>query len=293
MKMIVGIAFAAAATQAGASAPPPADSEAIVIQGTRPSAHQVRDFVRALTAVPSDGQIGRFHAAVCPVAMGLPQVQNDRIAERMRAVAFAAKMKVAPAKCTPNAFVIVAPHKAAAIKELEKRFPAYLSQMTARQVRELTDSPEPAAAWQVKGLLTADGLEAAQAAGHDYYTVRSADSPSHIKADSKPTFTVSVVVIDVDAAKGLTLIQLADYAALRTFADIAPARVTGLGVPTILGALTAPVDKAIPVTLTYWDLGFLKSLYTTDNSYLANYQRSDMEQVLSKTVETSDNEPSK
>ena len=275
------------------SPPSQPSDDAIVIQGTRPSDHQVRDFVRALTAVPSYGQISRFHAAVCPVAMGLPQVQNDGIAERMRAVAAAAKIKVAPAKCTPNAFVIVAPDKAAAIKELEKRFPAYLSQMSARQVRDLTDSPEPAAAWQVKGLLTSDGLEAAKASGHDYYTVKSADNPSHIKANSKPTFTASVVVIDVDAAKGLTLTQLADYAALRTFADIAPARVTGLGVPTILGALTASQDKPIPVTLTYWDLGFLKSLYSTDNSYLATYQRGDMEQVLSKTVETSDNDPKK
>ena len=56
---------------------------------------------------------------------------------------------------------------------------------------------------------------------------------------------------------------------------------------------TAPADKAVPVTLTYWDLGFLKSLYSTDNSYLASYQRGDMEQVLSKTVETSDQEPKK
>lgn len=276
------------------AAPPKQQSDdAIVIQGTRPSDHQVRDFVKALTSVPSYGQIGRFHAAVCPVAMGLPQVQNDQIADRMRRVAAAATIKVAPAKCTPNAFVIVAPDKAAAITELQKRFPAYLSQMTARQVRELADSPEPAAAWQVKGLLTADGLEAAKATGHDYYTVKSADNPSHIKASSKPTFNASVVVIDVKAAAGLTLTQLADYAAMRTFADIAPARVKAVGVPTILGALGSPEDKLVPVTLTYWDLGFLKSLYSTDNSYLATYQRGDMEHVLTKVVETSDSDPKK
>ena len=109
-------------------------------------------------------------------------------------------------------------------------------------------------------LLTADGLEAAKGRGHDYYTVKSADNPSHIKATSKPTFNASVVVIDVKAAAGLTLTQLADYAAMRTFADIAPARVKAVGVPTILEALGAPADKPQPVTLTYWDLGFLKSL---------------------------------
>jgi len=289
MIMILAAMIAGAAAEARAAPAP--DDDAIVIQGTRPSEHQVRDFIRALTSVPSFGQIGRFHDAVCPVAMGLPQSQNEQIAQRMRQVAAVAKIKVAPAKCTPNAFVIVAPDKAAAIRDLEKRFPVCLSQMTARQVRELTASPEPAAAWQVKRLLTSDGLEATKAAGHDYYTVKSADNPSHIKANSKPTFTASVVVIDVKAAAGLTPIQLADYAAMRTFADMAPARVKAVDVPTILGAVGAPDDKPVPVTLTYWDLGFLKSLYSTDNSYLANYQRGDMEQVLSNTVESSDNEP--
>jgi hypothetical protein len=163
--------------------------------------------------------------------------------------------------------------------------------MSARQVRDLEDSPEPAAAWQVKGLLTADGLEAAKVAGHDSYTIKSADNPSRIKANSKPTFTAAVVVIDVKAAAGLTPTQLADYAAMRTFADVAPARLTRVGVPTILGAVGAPDNRPVPVTLTYWDLGFLKSLYATDNSYLAGYQRGDMEQVLSKTVETSDKDP--
>ena len=290
MKTILGIMLAAAATQAGASVPAP-DSEAIVIQGTRPADSQVRDFVRALTAVSSYGQISRFHAAVCPVAMGLPQVQNDGIAQRMRQVAAAAKIKVGAANCTPNAFVIIAPDKGMAIKDLARRFPIYLSQMTARQIRDLEESPEPAAAWQVKSLLMADGQPATKASGADYYTVKGAENPSRIKSASKPTFSASVVVIDVKAAAGLTLIQLADYAAMRTFADVTPARVKAIGVPTILGAVGASDNHPVPVTLTYWDLGFLKSLYATDNSYLATYQRGDMEQVLSMTVESADDDP--
>jgi len=101
--MILAAMIAGAAAEARAAPAP--DDEAIVIQGTRPSEHQVRDFIRALTSVPSFGQIGRFHDAVCPVAMGLPQSQNEQIAQRMRQVAAVAKIKVAPAKCTPNAFV--------------------------------------------------------------------------------------------------------------------------------------------------------------------------------------------
>jgi hypothetical protein len=277
--VILGLALAVGTIAVLPAPPPEAD---IVVEGVRPSPHQLRDFVRALTDVPSYGQIGRFHSPVCPVAMGLAEVQNARIVERIRQVATAAKIPVAPAKCTPNAFLIVAPDKADAIRELNHRFPVYFSAMSDREVRKLAEAPEPAAAWQVMSLLTADGLEAAKAVGADYYTVRAANTPSRIKAASKPTFKASVVVVDVKSAAGLTLTQLADYAALRTFADVDPSRIIKVGVPTILGVLGAPDDRPLPVTLTYWDLGFLKSLYATDNSYLATYQRGDMERIVKK-----------
>jgi len=282
MLMIASLAVAVAAIEVPPASP---HEQAIVIEGVRPSEHQLRDFVRALTNVPSYGQIGRFHAPVCPVAMGLAPVQNARIAERLRAVAAAAKIPVAPAKCVPNAFVIIAPDKADAIRELNRRFPVYFSAMSEREIRRLAEAPEPAAAWQVMSLLTADGLDAVKSSSADYYTVRAANTPSRIKAASKPTFKAAVVVIDVKSAGGLTLTQLADYAAMRTLADLDPARIVKTGVPSILGVLNAPDNKPLPVTLTYWDLGFLKSLYTTDNSYLATYQRGDMERVVKKEAE--------
>jgi len=280
--VILGLTLALATM---AAPPPPSPEADIVVEGVRPSPHQLRDFVRALTDAPSYGQIGRFHSPVCPAAMGLSETQNIRIAERIRQVAAAAKIPVAPAKCIPNAFLIVAPDKAEAIRELNRRFPAYFSAMTDREIRNLANSSEPAAAWQVTGLLNADGLEAVKAAGAGYYTVRAANTPSRIKSASKPTFKASVVVVDVKSAAGLTLTQLADYAALRTFADIDPARITKVGVPTILGVLGAPDDKPLPVTLTSWDLGFLKSLYATDNGYLATYQRGDMERIVKKEAD--------
>jgi hypothetical protein len=276
MALLASLALALAVAQADSP------SEAIVIQGTRPSRQQVRDFVRALTDVPSYGQIGRFHSRVCPAAMGLASIQNQRLVARMRQVGAAAGVPLAPEHCSANAFVIVAPDRGAAITELNRRFPAYFSQMSARQVRELAATNEPATAWQVIGLLSADGEAVPKAMGADYYTVRSVNTPSRIRAASKPTFTVSIVVIDVKAAAGLTLTQLADYGAMRTFADIDPDRVVRVGVPTILGVLGQPDDRPLPVTLTHWDLGFLKSLYATDNAYFAGHQRGDIEQIVKK-----------
>ena len=279
------LALAAALLQPVTAPAQPVPEADIIVQGVRPSPHQLRDFVRALTQVPSYGQIGRFHDKVCPVAMGLGDSQNARITARMRQVATAAQIPLGGTGCIPNAFVIVAPDKAAAIRDLNRRFPVYFTAMSDREIRDLARSPEPVAAWQILGLLTADGEEAAKTIGADYYTVRSVNTPSRIRAASKPTFRATVVVIDVKAATGLTVTQLADYAAMRTFADIEPARIAKVGVPSILSAVGAPDSKPVPVTLTHWDLAFLTSLYATDNSYLATYQRGDMEQVIKRNVE--------
>lgn len=288
--MLISIALALAA-QAAAATPPdaPEPPSEIVVQGTRVGKKQIRDFVKAVTTMPSTGQIARFHAPACPVVMGLPPVQNAAIADRMRRVAAAAKVGVAPAGCTPNAFVIVAADKKAAIAELERRFPSYFSGMSDGQVHELESDGAPAVAWQVRSRLSADGEFLEKPIG-GFYVVRGTHNPSRLRSSSVPTFLASLVVIDLKAAGGLTVTQLADYAAMRTFAATDPGRVLQTGAPTILGVLGQPDDKPLPITLTYWDLGLLKALYSTDNAYYVGYQRGDIEHVMKQELERSGND---
>jgi hypothetical protein len=282
--------MAAPAAPAQVAAPPlqpSQDQEQIIVQGVRVNKQQVRDFIRAVTEAPYEGQLGRFHAAACPVAMGLTDVQNARIAVRMRQVASAAGIRVASASCAPNIFVIVAADKRAALDELDRRFPMYFNGMSSKAVNALKASTAPAVAWQVSSRLSADGLPLEKPLGADYYRVSGTENPSRIRSATEPTFLASVVVIDLKAAGGLTTTELADYAAMRTFAATDPERITKTGAPTILGVLAQPDDKLLPVTLTYWDLAFLKSLYATDNAYYARYQRGDMERVIQEELQRS------
>ena len=275
---------------ASASVPapaPPASSEEIVVQGMRVNKQKVREFIRAVTEAPYEGQLGRFHAAACPVAMGLSDIQNARVAGRMRQVAQAAGIRVAPLHCKPNIFVIVTADRRAALDELDRRFPMYFNGMNSREVAALKASTAPAVAWQVSSRLSADGQPLEKPLGVDYYRVSGTDNPSRIRSVTEPTFLVSVVAIDLKAAGGLTTTELADYATMRTFASTDPERIVRTGAPTILGVLAQPDDKPLPVTLTYWDLAFLKSLYATDNAYYARYQRSDMERVIQEELERS------
>jgi hypothetical protein len=69
------------------------------------------------------------------------------------------------------------------------------------------------------------------------------------------------VIVDASHLKGVTLGQLADYAALVGLAEIKPADSLA-DAPTILQLFNGP-PQAVPAGMTDWDRAFLKSLYTT------------------------------
>ncbi len=283
--LFLALSAAATAVQSPSSTPAaPADDRDIIVRGERIKHEQITGFIKALSNVPGAGQIGRFHAAVCPAAVGLPKNQADAIAERMRRVAAAAEIRTYDGKCTPNVFLIAVPNKADAIRKLARQFPAYFGDMTLRQIDKLADDPRPAVAWQVENRLGADGEELEKPMGTGYYVVKGTGSGSRIRAGSVPNFIASIVMVDLKAIGGLTVTQVADYAAMRAFAETDPARASQAGAPTILTILDASDDQQVPVTLTAWDLGYLKSLYTTSNDYYASYHRGEMAHVLKQEL---------
>ena len=62
------------------------------------------------------------------------------------------------------------------------------------------------------------------------------------------------------------------------------ARAAGVVAPSILTILDKAPNQLVPVTLTSWDLAFLKSLYATSNAYYAGYQRGDMAKVVKQEL---------
>ena len=90
---------------------------------------------------------------------------------------------------------------------------------------------------------------------------------------------------------GLTPTQLADYAAMRSFVRTDPAKLAGSPAPSILKIIDAPADAAVPVTLTQWDLSFLKGVYaSTANAYSAS-QRSEIRRSMGRDLGAGDAQP--
>ncbi len=279
--LAVLLAAAPDTPQSAASVP---QSEEIVVEGVRVKRERIRDFIKALDDVPSFGQIGRFHAPVCPAVMGLPEAQSQMVAERMKRVAQAAGIRTAEGNCAPNVVLIASIDKASTIEALYRSYPAYFSGMAGKEVRQLAATKDPSVAWQIKGLLSADGTVLKKLPLGGPYINEGTNSGSRVRAGTMPQFVASMVMVERGALTGLSVTQVADFAAMRAFADTDPRRAAETGAPTILTILDKRDDQLVPVTLTHWDLGYLKSLYATSNAYYANYHRGDMEHELVKEL---------
>ena len=276
-----------AATAVAQQPAPPADdgsSGEIVVQGARNLDKQVSAFVNALADAPVKGQLGRFEFTVCPGAVGLDELQNVAVARRMRRIAEAIGLRVGPIGCTPNALLMVTGNKRELIETLYKRRPGYFQGVGRDNVNALARSEARAAAWQVEGRVDADGVEVPRDKIGGQYIVERTDAPSRLSNASRPHFIASVVVVEADALAGLSITQVADYAAMRSFARTDPARLKGSPVSSILKVLDAPMGSAVPITMTEWDFAFLKALYGSNANRFAFQQRNEMKHLLQEEL---------
>jgi hypothetical protein len=280
------IVSAASLAPAASDAQTPTPAEAgpeIVITGTRDMEGEVRSFVGALTEA-TEGQLARFESAICPAAVGLSPRQALAVAARIRRVAEAAGMDVGKASCRPNVLLIVSADKRVFIEALLKRHPEYFGELSSRAVRRLARAPGPAAAWHLEGpKLDADGMELVEGSDGAAFN-RTTNPASRITEVARPQFGAAAVVMEQKALNGLTVVQLGDYAAMRAFARSDPSKLPGTA-PTILRALDTPMGEEVPLTLTTWDLAFLRSLTAAPNNLPAALQRSSIRRGVAKQLD--------
>ena len=263
-----------------------ADDSEIVVEGRKERQSQIQRFVGALTETHFRGQIARFEWEVCPVALGMPENQVRRFEERIRQVGRAAGVPIAEPGCDANAIVIVTPEKRATMRMLKREYPELFRTELRERIRP--DFDAPVSAWQVQGRLTRDGLAVGvvDSAMGTYYQSEVTDSSSRLTPATRPHFKASVLVVDLAALRGLTLTQFADYAAMRLYAHTQPSRLDRTTVPTILNIVDAPMGAEVPLTLTQWDLGFLRALYGSAENRYAEQQRREMRRRLEADLDS-------
>ena len=240
-------------------------SDEILVTGQRLSPESARRYVNQITR-PIDGQLPTFRNPVCPAVIGLPAEQGGIVVERVRKVAKHVKMPVAPAGCAANLRVIVVEDAQTFVSELKRQKPEFFGGMDIRDIERLLADQRPALAWISTQVQNEDGqVFADNASGRSSFDrtpknrVSSADpngedalgsaedmgragsgasgmrtkSASIIKSTTQQAIVDSYVVIDTAAAKGKSLMQLADYVTMRALGGAQPPA-SDVAVETIL-----------------------------------------------------------
>lgn len=284
------IAFAAAIGSASAAAQPPAlppagTQDEIVVTGSRDRRDPVASFVETAT-VETGGQIARFAEPICPASLGLPAAHGRTVEARIRAVADYLGLSPGGEGCRPNIVVIVAERGEDFVSRLSRERADLFGMLRPAEVRAVLRLDGPVRAWQAIELRGADGrpMQSAEV-GKERRTVAMITGvmPSLTSLSTRQDLSLSFIVFDLEALEGLTLLQIADHAAMRAFA-----RTDGAGLPQRRSILTIFADReagAEPVPeLTNWDAAYLRALYRTSNEVTAHQQRSSMLRAMRREL---------
>lgn len=213
----------------------------------------IQRFVSEITA-PKVGQIARFHEPLCPQVVGIARDYGDLI--RRRIIEIARKLGIAvdqSARCVTNLAVVITPDVAGFVHDARKSGSGWFAGMEPADVDRLESSTAPVRVWSATSLRNESGRQVGSAGSLFTHTASLIDEVTTQYLDA------SFVVIDREATYGLTLRQLADYAAMRGLAQTqVPTAASGM--TTILG-LFETTGKRHPPEMTRTDLAYLQALY--------------------------------
>lgn len=257
----------------------PGEARPIVVDGQPLPAEAAREranaFIQGTGVASGNTPAARWVDPVCPRVLGL-QAEGARRAEaRIRAIAEQAGARVAPEPCDSNIVVTFAPDAGAVVREIDRRAPTRLAQLTPGQREELLTGSAPIRWWYSAETRTRHGNSARQIAEnssqatpatHDGSGAGNAiggETPTVVHYNSSVISTLTQralvsagVVIDQDAVLGRRLDDIAAYAALVALAEIRSSTFTQDG--SILGLFG---DANPPRGLTPQDQAFLRALY--------------------------------
>jgi hypothetical protein len=269
--------------------PSPAQPD-ITVTGPRDIEEQIQDFVSALTPARISGQLGRFEWAACPAALGFSPAHKAAIESRLRAVAQAAGMRLGRPGCRANMLVLVTADKRVFFETLRRRHPRLLGGMASAAYLRLLNEPGPVSAWHQEDDLDADGLVLDGDMDAGVPINRSVGNAFRLTTPTRRNIEAAALVVEGRALHGLSIIQVADYAAMRLFARTDPSRLTAASPSTILRAIDAPMGSEVPLTLTEWDLAFLRGLYSSNPNQRAGGQRGEINGLIARQLEQRDNQ---
>jgi hypothetical protein len=274
----------------GAAQPVPDPN--IVVRGERepPTEREIVEQARNISIVgdPLDNPLPRFEDWICPGVLGLKDDAAAYIIERLRYNAEQYNLRLAPndGSCKPNLIVAFIDDAQNALVELARNNGYMLAGLSVSARGELLEAPGAARVWVNTLTRTRDGMPTqssrdakgaperlgSTSAGTDQQgnplsasfglalppVAATQAAHSRIFFPVREDIVSVMVLFDRAQVRGKSLLQLADYATMRSLATTRETR----GEPeaeTILSLFDGEGPK--PERLTAFDLGYLASLY--------------------------------
>lgn len=227
---------------------PPAESERRT---------QIRRMAREVVRKPRQGYpIARFFLPVCPKVVGLSPIDAETIELRIRENA----RKYGPGErlgkdCEPNLKVVFLAESVGPANTWLDSDSESISHLLSYQKLRVMNEEGPVRAWNVTALRDSDGRPLEALAG-----VNNVRMNSRLTYPVTSEITAAMMLIEFEAAKSKTLMQLADYASMRAF----------VGTESVGGDSSIPVDTILtlfgdpsaPGELTEFDRALVAKLYT-------------------------------
>lgn len=294
------LAAIAAVAVAGPAAAQSDAGRSIVVTGK-----QAMDEDKAAEAVrriakPVGGQLARFSEPLCPRVTGFDTKYEAIVARRIKAVAEAVGAGAADEGCVTNLFVVIVDDGAEFVRELDRQHPAVFNGMAKREFAALASDDGAARTWtstaQTNSMGQIAGTPAPTAGGGTIkWGYQGADlsvgnapvmrvyEGSNINPSVEQAIVSAWVVLETGATFGLTLTQIADYAAMRGLAMVRPDELAA-GDDTILALFESGTDAA-PAELTEFDRAYLKSLYRVQGRRWVRQQVRQMAGTIARETE--------
>lgn len=275
----------------------------IVVTGPKAIKKVIARFIDSTIATPKGGkhvgQFARFTGAVCPSVKGLSEKNNLQIEERMRNVALASDIAVGRKDCAPNVHVNIVADGAEALSLIRKKRSDMFVSVPLYKRDLIAKSGGPAYSWKRLDTISAESnavqhsgdvsqLPTADTNGQSaktYVPVLYSNVKSRIKKTVKQQITRSFLLIEKDALVGLTTVQIADYAAMRSFIESeqsANSEIPSFSILSLFDDGNRPGDG--PESVSELDLALLSSLYNSPSDVSASMQSSAMIHKMNKEL---------
>jgi hypothetical protein len=263
----------------------------VIVQGRRNPEDAAHRFVNAVT-VEREGQVAQFGEPICPLVLGLSAPYDAAIANQFKRDAKEAGVALRGANCEPNVFVMIADDGHALLEKLHTARQPMFEGLDLHTLQALLNAPGPVHVWQGYELLDQGGFPVGvkdpsivseditmlSAVGASNY------APSRIQQSFRQRIDAAFIIIDLKAIDGLTPMQIADYAAMRTLATTRPPGGGSVSEDSILTLFDARQGDGKPASLSKRDAAYLHALYATLNVVSGVAQQANIADSINRTL---------